>query len=622
MSLVEPIFVVLGPWRGGTSAVAAALRSLDVFMGAEFDFVPYTPHDTWEELRISHLLRRAFDQQTGQFQMDADDFREKLRSWADEHRRAASAAGCRPGVKHPLLCLALDFIRDAWGPVVPVVVDRPLADVVASLNKHRWFSDERERTEVASRLISARDLALADTGAVRVDFDDLRAQPAAVIRRLADQLRLDVTEAQLKAAAHSILDSGDARLGAPFVDPRQHIRDLRLAEVHRDPDNGEAVLRLAQACFVLEDFADALKWYERRVEMGGSPEEVHIAMAEIAHMMQRLGEPWPDVQDALLRAWEFRPTRAEPLYTIARWYRIERHFELGYEYARRAAEIPLPEQDVLFVRGDVYAWRATDEQAVCAAMIGKKAEAFTLFRQLLARPDIPEADRQRIASNRDMCVPAMIEAASPYPQKLVERLVDGSGDPEVLVSLVAGKDLKSTEQTLNSFLNCCTDVSRVGRFLVVDAGLSAEDRETLQERCGFLEFAEPTPPDWPREPAYQLTHLRSQIHERFWLHLSQGCQFFAPDNFITRLTAILNAEPGVFQVAINFTDAVTLTGACAAEETVRREPDTGRYVLTDVVAHGPAMFDTARLDRAGGLEDSDDELHTASLDEVLCVAVT
>ena len=200
----------------------------------------------------------------------------------------------------------------------------------------------------------------------------------------------------------------------------------------------------------------------------------------------------------------------------------------------------------------------------------------------------------------------------------------------MVVSLVAGPDRASTEQTLNSFLNCCLDVSRVGRFLVVDAGLSAKDRAMLLERYGFLEFCPSGPDDGP---SAQLAHIRTQIHERFWLHLGQGWRFFAPENFITRLTAVLQAEAQVFQVAINFADAVKLTGASAAEQAVHRAPDAGRYVLTEVVASGPAMFDTARLDRAGGVEGTDPDpiaqlgrraatagLRTASLDEVLCIA--
>ena len=106
------------------------------------------------------------------------------------------------------------------------------------------------------------------------------------------------------------------------------------------------------------------------------------------------------------------------MYAIAFRCRAEQRYRVGYQFARRAAEIPFPEED-LFVLGyfaEIYAWRATDEQATCAYWIGKHAEAFTLCRRLLARPDIPDPDRQRIATNRDFSVPAMLEAAAPYSE--------------------------------------------------------------------------------------------------------------------------------------------------------------------------------------------------------------
>jgi hypothetical protein len=59
----------------------------------------------------------------------------------------------------------------------------------------------------------------------------------------------------------------------------------------------------------------------------------------------------------------------------------------------------------------------------------------------------------------------------------------------------------------------------------------------------------------------------------------------------------------VLQVGINFEDAVKLTGASAAKEAVRRAPDAGRNLLTEAMASGPAMFDTARAGsspRCGG----------------------
>jgi hypothetical protein len=615
----EPIIVVLGPWCGGTSAVAGVLHHLGVFMGADFVWAYRGPHETWEDSQLSKLCVRAFTEPGAQLQMDAGFLEANLRSWADHHRRAARAEGRRAGVKHPVLCVAMDFIREAWGPVVPVVVDRPVANVIASLNRLGWWKDEQERAESTAHLIAARDQALAGAATIRVDFEELRAAPAVVIRRLAAELGLAVTEAQLKAAADSVLKPADVPRD---MDPNQRFIDLLRPEVTPDSEDVRQVSMLAQVYFNAGDFANARKWFARMIEIGGSDEGTYWAMHLLAQSMEQLGEPWLDVQDAYMRAWEFRPTRAEPLYEIARHYIAEKRCQLGYLFAVRAAEIPLPEGDMTIPHPDLYAWRTSFQQLVCAYHTEKHAEAFTLSRRLLARPDIPDGDRQGIASIRDLSVPIMLKAASSYPDVLARNLIAGPHDSEVTVSLVAGADRVTTEETLNSFLHCCTDVSRVGRFLVVDAGLSAEDSAILHESYMFLEFV-----DWA--PGI---HLRDQIHGRYWLHLGQGWRFFAPENLIARLIAVLDAETQVFRVGINLDDAVALTGSSAPERKVRRTPDAGRYVLSDVVLRGPAMFDTARLDRAGRIDTTDPDpvaelqqraaaagLQTASLDEVLCI---
>jgi hypothetical protein len=475
--------------------------------------------------------------------------------------------------------------------------------VVASLNRLGWLPDEQERAASTARLVAARDDALAGASTVRVDFEELRSTPAVVIRRLVDELNLDVTDDQLTAAAQSVVKPADVPRD---VDPYQRFVDRLLPEVERDPGDVRSMSLLAQAYFDSGDFANARMWFARKVEIGGRPdEEIYLAMLRVAQSMEQLDVSWPDVQDAYLRAWEFRPTRAEPLYGIARRYRVDKRYELGYLFAARAVDIPLPEDDMVLPYPDIYAWLADEELAVCAYRIGKQAEAFAVWRRMLAHPDIPESDRQRIAGNRDLAVPTMLEAAATYPDVLVRNLIVGPRGTGVTVSMIAGPNRSSTEQTLNSFLACCTDVMKVRRFLMLDDGLSVQDRTILLERYGFLELVQCGAGD-------QLPQLRDQIDDRFWLHLGQGWRFFAPDNVISRLTAVLEAEPQVFQVGINIADAPKLNGASASEHMVRRNPDAGRYLLTDAVASGPAMFDTTRLDRAAGL-------HTATLDEVLCV---
>lgn len=388
----------------------------------------------------------------------------------------------------------------------------------------------------------------------------------------------------------------------------EHDRDELLAAVDRNPEDVRSVFQLAHNYFSLGDFQNARTWYERRIELGGDAEEVYYAKFCAAQAMAELGEPWPDVQEAYLASWVFRPTRAEPLYRIARTYRESQRYALGYAFAKRAAELPLPAEQVIHPQADIYAWRALDEQAVCASWTGRTEESFMLTRQLLARTDIPDDDRSRMARNRDIFVPQMVASASSYSADAAKRLT-GLGEGDLTVTVAAGTDAHGIDLTINSFLNCCLDSTRVSRVLLCHNGLTSTEQTRLRALYPFLEVVE--------VPVG--AELRHHISTRFWLRLGQGWQFFASENLVTRLTAILNSEPDVFQVGINYGDATQLTGICAPDTAVRCTPDTGRYTLTDTIAHGPAMFDTTRLEQPGPDQPT---RRTATLDEVLCTVLT
>lgn len=418
------------------------------------------------------------------------------------------------------------------------------------------------------------------------------------------------------------------RLGSRNLDTQKYARDceMLLLDLERNPHDARTVFYLARSYFDLGDYDSAREWYARRIEMGGFAEEVYYSMLQVAQAMIHSDLPWPDIQDAYLRAWEFRPTRAEALVAIARRYRTEGEYQLGHLFAEYAARIPLPEADVLFVDSSSYLWRAEDEQAICASWLGKHEESMALCRKLIAQPETPEVQRQRIAKNRDFSVPAMLESSASYSNERVRQLLNFPGD--VTVSLIASPDRRVTEQALNSFLASCADLTRVGRFLVVTRGMSRADHCALTDLYPFLHLIDQVPED---------THggdvgdwVSTEVVGRFWLNLGQGWRFFTSDCYLTRLTSVFEAEPTVLQVGINVNDAASLTGFCASEDTVRRAPGTGRYVVNHSIISGPAMIEMDRLSNSGAADvDPIERLreriaegggHTATLDEVLCIA--
>lgn len=405
------------------------------------------------------------------------------------------------------------------------------------------------------------------------------------------------------------------RLGARNKDPQKYAKDaaLLLAYVGEHPDDEGAVFYLAQSYYDAGDFENARDWYTRRVEMVDVAEEVFYSLLRRARSLAELGVPGTEVEDAYARAWAYRPTRAEPLYELAYRMRVSQRYEMGYLFARQAAALPLPAENWVIVDTDVYTWRALDEQAVCASWIGGKKETFELCRRLLTVAGVDEQDRARFAANRDLGAPQLLAETAAYPADLVRRS-QGRPEAEVTFSLIAGLDRECTERTLNSFLRCCTDAEKVGRFLLLDTGMQETDRADLSGRYPFLEFLAG---EAGTTPAEQVERIAQAIGGRYWLHAGQGWQFFAADPLITRLCSVLQAEPDVFQVGVNFGDATTLTGTAAAAAATRTAAGTGRYVLSDAVSQGPNMVDVDRFrTRTGGIS-----LGCATLDEVLCTKV-
>ena len=228
---------------------------------------------------------------------------------------------------------------------------------------------------------------------------------------------------------------------------------------------------------------------------------------------------------------------------------------------------------------------------------------------------IPEDDRKRITLNRDLCVPEMLEDAAVYPAEAVQR-PQGPRDAEVTVSLVIGPQIAEAETTLNSFLNCCTDAQRVGRLVALDVGASEADRSRLAERYPLLDFVDGA---GARSLADQIDRLRPQIGGRYWMHMGQGWHFFAPEALIGRLTAVLQAEPEVCQVGVNYGDASAVSNKTAPLSETSSRPEAGHYVRSTTAITGPNMVDVARFEQALASVSSGGRLSTATLDEVLCV---
>jgi glycosyltransferase involved in cell wall biosynthesis len=194
--------------------------------------------------------------------------------------------------------------------------------------------------------------------------------------------------------------------GARAHDPRTYERDAAILEqgLIDEPENARYVFYLAQSYRDAGKLSDARTTYERRAAMGGWDEEVWYSLFQIAVLTERLRETPERVSAAYLRAFQHRPSRAEPLVELARFHRIRAEYAQAYLYAKHASEIIRP-ADRLFVDAATYEWRALDELGISAFYVtnndarraGAKAVHELIASSVFATLPLP--DQQRIRNN-------------------------------------------------------------------------------------------------------------------------------------------------------------------------------------------------------------------------------
>ena len=167
-------------------------------------------------------------------------------------------------------------------------------------------------------------------------------------------------------------------------DPQKYQKDAQVLEtaLRKDPSNSRYVFYLAQSYRDSGNYSSALQNYEKRAKMGGWDQEVFCSLLEIGRMKEYLEMSSEDVIDSYMRAYQYRKSRIEPLYYIARYFRIKEDFNSGYLTAKLAQTVPIS-QDILFVQQWMYDYGVQLELSVCAYWIKKYEECQQISLDLL-----------------------------------------------------------------------------------------------------------------------------------------------------------------------------------------------------------------------------------------------
>jgi len=188
--------------------------------------------------------------------------------------------------------------------------------------------------------------------------------------------------------------------GARSKDPLKYHKDAQVLEqaLEKEPDNSRYWFYLAQTYKIIKEYEKAIQTYQKRVDMGGWDEEVFYSLLQIALLQDWLERPEAVVTEGYLKAHVFRPSRAEPLYYLASYYRKKGNYYSGYYISQQGLEIPLS-HDSLFVEHWTYHYGMLFEHSICAYWVGNYQLAKTESEALLKIPSLPANYRESVEHN-------------------------------------------------------------------------------------------------------------------------------------------------------------------------------------------------------------------------------
>ena len=200
----KPMIVVLGPYRSGTSCVAGVLWNLGVHMGRKQHVISGSQALTFEDKALQTILSVCL-KEPGAPEVAIDDLELALGRWARRHRDDGGLQEKRCGAKHPLLCSVIPILARQFAPVIAVSVERPLEESIVSLQLQDWWGmSPRAYASPQQQIFDHRQRHLHEIDHITLAYQDLLDAPEETITRLAQNLGLETTDAQLQAAINSV----------------------------------------------------------------------------------------------------------------------------------------------------------------------------------------------------------------------------------------------------------------------------------------------------------------------------------------------------------------------------------------------------------------------------------
>ena len=188
--------------------------------------------------------------------------------------------------------------------------------------------------------------------------------------------------------------------------PNKAAQDIEVLQraLSKEPENSRYTFYLAQSYLQANEIALALHYFKKRAHLHkenqtpAEKEEVFWSLHHIGSLSHDLELSFETVIKAFSEAFQYDPSRAEPLYFLAKTLQEKNFSFLSYLVSQFAFSFSAPDKTVRLQQW-MYDYGIALQWAESSQKLGKIKESQKIYQQLLKNPKTPEQVKCKIYEN-------------------------------------------------------------------------------------------------------------------------------------------------------------------------------------------------------------------------------
>ena len=202
--------------------------------------------------------------------------------------------------------------------------------------------------------------------------------------------------------------------------------------------------------------------------------------------------------------------------------------------------------------------RIMSETSISAFLSNQHRIKYDLDTNMLSNCNLNEHEINNLKCRRTSSVKYITDDYIFYNIELINKIVSKPKNllPLVTFTITTCKRFDLFEKTMNSFINCCTDIDRIDNWICVDDNSSNEDKTKMKERYPFFTFHFKNISE--KGHPQSMNYIRKHTTTPYIFHMEDDWKFFHKSNFISQCIDVLINDDKIGQCLINKNYAETL----------------------------------------------------------------